>query len=426
MRHNTSSERTADRGRRLARGRRFLLGLLVGVVGVGAAGLVVQPQITATAAVQPAPSVPADEEPPPVRSAAAQAAFEAGLKLLAAGRPAEAAAALTRLGESAPEDDVAPEALFEAAQLCDEQLGHPEEARRLYGLVAKRYPSSRLVRRAEHRLAQLEAGLRSGAAPLARFQEIVRTTAEGSPERISRLEALLRDEPGFALHDQALYLIGSARLRAGRAQDVAAAAAVFAELRRRDPKSEWTARADQAEAEARLRERRFTEAQKLYERLLARGGPLWTLVGQEGVARSELGARRQLYGYLACAWLLVVLLVQLMGLVRARCPLASLWPPPLEVAYYAPVAGFLVATSLLIKSAGGPLLTALGLIGLGGAALAWLSGASATQRRPTGGLQLVLGVLWRALTVLALSYAVLERLELLDLLIETARNGPDE
>lgn len=423
MRHNTSSERTARPGRRGARGRPPLL-WLVAALGLGLAGRPgrAQPPVPPAQAAAAA----TDEDAPPVRSAAAQAAFEAGLKLLAAGRTAEAAAALTRLGETSPEDDVAPEALFEAAQLSDEQLGRPEEARRLYGIVVKRYPSSRLVRRAEHRLAQLEAGLRSGAAPLARFQQIVRSTAEGSPERISRLEALLRDEPGFALHDQALYLLGSARLHAGRAPDVAGAAAAFAELRRRDPHSEWTARADQAEAEARLRERRFAAARSIYERLLTRGGPLWTLVGQEGVARSELGARRQLRGYLACGWLALVLLVQAVGLVRARRSLASLWPPPLEVAYYAPVAGFLVAVSLLIKSAGGPLLTALGLIGLGGAALAWLSGASAAQRRPAGGLQLVLGVLWRALTVLALSYAVLERLELLDLLIETARNGPDE
>lgn len=369
------------------------------------------------------------DEALPVRSPAAQAAFEAALKQLAAGKTAEAAAALARLGAEAPDDEVAPEALFEAAQLYDEQLARPQEAHRLYTLVAQRYPSSRLVRRAENRSAQIGASLRSGAAPLVRFQEIVRTTTEGSPERIARLEELIAKEPGFALIDQALYLLGYARLRAGRPD----AGAAFAELRRREPASEWTARADQTEAEGLLRRRRFDAARTIYLRLLQRGGPLWSLVGKEGLERCQLGRRRQLGAYAAYGFLLLVVLVHALGFLRAqraKRPLPGLWPPPLEVLYYAPVAGFLIAVSLRIKSGGGELSTPLLYIALGGVLIAWLSGASAQrrapQRRAAAIAAVVFGLLWRALAVLALTYAVLEGQDLLDLVLETARNGPDD
>lgn len=370
----------------------------------------------------------ADEDALPSRSPAAQAAFEAALKQLAAGKTAEAAAALARLGAEAPDDEVAPEALFEAAQLYDEQLSRPEEAHRLYALVAQRYPSSRLVRRAENRSTQIAASLRSGAAPLVRFQEIVRTTAEGSPERIARLEELVAKEPGFALIDQALYLLGHARLRAGRPD----AGAAFVELRRRAPDSEWTARADQAEAEDLLRRRRFDAARTIYQRLLQRGGPLWSLVGQEGLDRCQLGRHRQLGAYAAYGFLLLVVLVHAIGFVRAQRatrPLAGLWPPPLEVLYYAPVAGFLIAVSLRMKTGGGALSPSLLYIALGGVLIAWLSGASAQrrpQRRGAAIAAVVLGLLWRALAVFALTYAVLEGQDLLDMVLETARNGPDD
>jgi TolA-binding protein len=371
------------------------------------------------------------EDALPVRSPAAQAAFEAALKQLAAGKAAEAAAALARLGAEVPDDEVAPEALFEAAQLYDEQLARPDEAQRLYARVASRYPSSRLVRRAENRSAQIASSLRSGAAPLVRFQEILRTTSEGSPERIARLEELVAKEPGFALIDQALYLLGHARLRAGRPD----AGAAFVELRRRAPDSEWTARADQAEAEGLLRSRRFDEAQTIYQRLLQRGGPLWSLVAQEGLDRCQLGRRRQLGSYAACGFLLLVGLVHAAGFLRARAKrsdkgLWGLWPPPLEVLYYAPVAGFLIAVSLRMKTGGGALSPSLLYIALGGVLIAWLSGASAQRRPPQSRsaaiASVVLGLLWRALAVLALTYAVLEGQDLLDMVLETARNGPDD
>lgn len=379
-----------------------------------------------------APSGDGDEEIP-VRSPAAQAAFEAALKQLAAGKVAEAAAALARLGAEVPDDEVAPEALFEAAQLYDEQLARPEEAHRLYALVAQRYPSSRLVRRAENRSAQIAASLRSGAAPLVRFQEIVRATSEGSPERISRLEELVAKEPGFALIDQALYLLGSARMKAGRPDAVEA----FAELRRRAPDSEWTARADQTEAEALLRDRRFDAARVIYQRLLQRGGPLWSLVGQEGLDRCQLGRHRQLGAYAAYGFLLLVVLVHAVGFLRAqrtKRPLPGLWPPPLEVLYYAPVAGFLIIASLRIRSGGGALAPPLLYIALGGVLIAWLSGASAQRRPPQRRPQrrgaaiaaVVLGLVWRALAVFALTYAVIEGQDLLDMVLETARNGPDD
>ena len=130
----------------------------------------------------------------PVDAGRGQARFEAALRLFTAGKQPDAAsaaaAALEQLARELPADEIAPEALFEAAQLNDEQLGRPDQAERLYEALLRGYPSSRLVRRAESRLGQLREGLRTGTDALIRFQRIIRATSEGSAERIAQLSAL--------------------------------------------------------------------------------------------------------------------------------------------------------------------------------------------------------------------------------------------
>lgn len=363
---------------------------------------------------------------PPADPGRGQARFEAALRLFTAGKQPDAAssaaAALEQLARELPEDEIAPEALFEAAQLNDEQLGRPDQAERLYEALLRRYPSSRLIRRAESRLSQLREGLRTGTDALIRFQRIIRATPEGSAERIAQLSALLRERPEFALADQTLYLLGSAQLRAG--QDEAAAGS-FATLFSRFPASEWAAYGHKAQADALIAQGRCEPARVHLRALGQRRGTVWVRAAEEGFGQCSLLERRRLWSWLALGYLGV-----LGGglLWRAR---RTLWPPPLEFYYYAPVAGFLVLVSLGVKGGLylGPVLLLAGL----GAALSWLGAAAARRavrhkRRGAArrALQVTAGLLGRALAVAAICYLVVDSQGLFELLIETVRNGADE
>lgn len=362
----------------------------------------------------------------PVDPGRGQARFEAALRLFTAGNKPDAAsaaaAALEQLARELPADEIAPEALFEAAQLNDEQLGRPDQAERLYEALLRGYPSSRLIRRAESRLGQLREGLRTGTSALIRFQRIIRATAEGSAERIAQLSALLRERPEFALADQTLYLLGSAQLRAG--QDEAAAGS-FATLFSRFPASEWAAHGHKAQADALIAKGRCETARLHLRALGERRGTVWVRAAEEGLQQCSLLERRRVWSQLALAYLAV-----LCGglLFRAR---RTLWPPPLEVYYYAPVAGFLVLVSLGVK--GGLYLLPVLLLAGSGAALSWLGAAAArraVQHKRRGAarraLQVTAGLLWRALAVAAICYLVVDSQGLFELLIETVRNGADE
>jgi hypothetical protein len=357
-----------------------------------------------------------------------QARFEAALRLYTAGpKPdaagaAAAAAALEQLARELPQDDIAPEALFEAAQLYDEQLGRPEQAQRLYADLVHRHPSSRLVRRAESRLSQLGQGLRTGADALTRFQHLVRSTKEDSPERIAQLQALLAERPDFALADHALYLLGSAQLRAGKP---ALATATFAALESRFPTSEWTAYGHKAQADTLTAKGLCGPARLHLRALLLHHGPVWASAAHEGLQQCDELEHRRWWARLAIGYLSFLLLA--LGL-RAR---RTLWPPPFEIYYYTPVAGFLVLVSLGVKS-GMYLSPVLLLAGLG-AGFNWLAAAAARRAaadKPLGAarraLQVGSGLVWRVLAVVAICYLVIDTQGLYDLLIETVRNGADE
>lgn len=358
-----------------------------------------------------------------------QARFEAALRLYTAGKSPDAAgasaaaAALEQLARELPQDEIAPEALFEAAQLSDEQLGRPEQAQKLYAELLQRYPSSRLVRRAESRLAQLRQGLRTGADVLTRFQHILRTTQESSADRIRELAALARERPEFALADQTLYLLASAQLRAGQE---AAAAATFSALESRFPASEWTAYGHKAQADALIEKGACTKARTHLAALAQRQGLIWTSAAAEGFAHCRELDHRRLWLRLALGYLGVLLL----GLLaKGR---RMLWPPPFEVFYYTPVAAFMVLVSLAIKG-GLYLVPVLLLAGLG-VALNWLGAAAAAQRAAAGQrggplrqlAHVGIGLLLRALAAAAICYVVIDTQGLFDLLMETVRNGADE
>lgn len=365
-------------------------------------------------------STPTGDDPQAEHTAAAQARFDAAMRQLAEGHAAEAAAALSLLAHERPADELAPEALFEAAQLYDEQLENPTEAARLYRSLTEHYPQSRLLRRAENRLQRLTSGLRTGSAALTEFLSLQQKTEEDSPARLTRLQALLASHPDFALADQALYLLGRAQLRAGQS-----ATQTFTTLQTRFPRSEWSAHAHKAQADALLARRHFAEARAHYEALKSHSGAgsLWPEIAQEGLQHCAQEQTRTRWSIAAGLLLLATLLVQLL---RAR---RHLWPLPIELYYYLPVACFFALVAALVQ--GGAMSQPVLLLAVGGALINWAAAVSLRVSSPPAStrrrlLMLVFLVLWRITAVLALGYLVLHTQGLLDVVVETVENGPEE
>src|SRR5206468_10211992 len=99
--------------------------------------------------------------------------------------------------------------------------------------------------------------------------------------------------------------------------------------------------------------------------------------------------------------------------------------PPIEVMFLAPMAGVLVAVAFAAQRVIAP---AVARITITGVALAWLSGAALdvlrTRGRATRARSLV-HVAACVLGVLAIAYLSIVRDGLLDLVVETARYGPE-
>lgn len=363
--------------------------------------------------------VAADGTRPPAPVAAGAARFDAALRLVAAGRERDAAAELAKLAHERPGDDIAAEALFEAALLYDDQLAEPETAQRLFRELVARYPGSRLLKRAQQRLVHLDTALRSGAAPLVEFQAIIRGSREGSPERQARLTALLTRHPNFALADHAYFLLADTALRQG---DRRGTERQLQTLYRLYPRSIWTAQGHRLMAEWLLQSRQIAAARAEYQALekFDAAGPLWPLIAREGLVACRRAQRQR---YFVAAALVYLGLCGLLALWRGR---RHLWPPPLEFWYYAPVAGFLALAGTLVQ--GGPILVPLSQFAGIGAALTWLASAAAQAsagaevRQPR---KLWLGLLVRALAALALCYVIIYQHSLIDPIVETLRNGPD-
>jgi outer membrane protein assembly factor BamD (BamD/ComL family) len=345
---------------------------------------------------------------------AARAVFDQAMQRLGVGEVSQAAKELAELADRFPTSTLAPEALFVAAQQYEEALAQPVQAQTLYRRLVLGYPDSRLLRRAESRLAQLTLSLQTGAEPLLRFQAIVRATSESSPERTQQLTALLAAHPQFALGDQATYLLLDGALRRG---EVAAAVRYQRELATRFPSSEWSARGQQSYAEWLLRRGQLWAARAEFAILAGHPSPLWRQAAVEGLREVSSAQRRRLIAVVVGA----VLLLTMLGIgLRHR---QRLWPPPEEVAYYTPVGLFFVLVAALTQGAvfARPLLWLL----LGGVVLCWLSAAAARAPARLRPIDKLWGGLWRATLALLLCYLAIERQGLWELLLETLRNGPD-
>jgi tetratricopeptide (TPR) repeat protein len=358
-----------------------------------------------------------------------QERFDAAASLMAAERNADAAEALEALAREAPEHALAPEALFTAAQLREESLADPASALALYRQIVARYPDSRPAlaagRRAE-RLGAMGGDGDEGMEAQRRFAVIRQGYPDRSQEEtIALAEALLADHPRWAGAPRvALWLaeldLGAGRYRSAHDRYVAAAA------RFADPDVRFDALIGAGDAAVRLGD--MTLAEEHYRALDARDPARQALIDQAlrdlGVAQNY--ARWQVAALVVGALGLLALLASLLvGARSARGAARALWPPPVEVLYLFPVAGFLSVVAYTDYQGFGPAITA---VSIGGVLIAWLSGAALAARRGRG-MRLTRAALLHALAaaavIPALVFIALYRTRLLDPVLDTLRYGPE-
>lgn len=358
--------------------------------------------------------------------------FSAALKEISAGHYADAARALEQLSRDAPDADEADDALMKAAELCDRQLTEPVRAVALYRQVAARFPASRLARRAARRADELEHALGAGArfeAEVARFEDaLARAGVTPSDDAIAGVEAMLAASPELPIGARVAMWIGRAHLAHGRletaltwferAPGYAGGAALG-----------WHAR--KAEADALLAGGRLDEAERAYRALGRSDDPVRRGAAAIGLERVE---RARVWNLLArWAWIAVVLFAAAMAVSCRR--LTGSWraaghalrKPPIEVIYLVPFALLISVgafrTNVLAARA-------VVLIFCGGLITTWVSGAVLVSARERFGTVSVRRALLHAggaaVVVAAICYIAVMREQLLGMLTETVRHGPEQ
>lgn len=364
---------------------------------------------------------------PPAHADDVQERFDAAASLMAQDRDAEAADALEALAREAPQHALAPEALFTAAQLREESLADPARALKLYQQIVAAYPDSRPAlaagRRAE-RLETMVGGAGEGAAPAQRFAEIRKHFPDRSEaESIALAEALLAEHPGWAGAPRVALWLAELDLAAGRYRGAhdryVAAADRFA-----DADVRFDALLGAGDAAIRMGD--MALAEEHYRALDARDAGRQALIDQAlhdlGVARNY--ARWNIAAVAVAIAGFTMLLLSLL-LAGGRGAARALWPPPPEVLYLAPAAGFLAVVAYTDYQGFGPAITA---VAAGGVALAWLSGATLAARRRRGA-RIARAAVLHAVIALAvvpsLVFVALYHTRLLDPVLDTLRYGPE-
>jgi tetratricopeptide (TPR) repeat protein len=338
------------------------------------------------------------------------------------------------------------DALYERARVADQRAFDPAGALALYDRIAREFPDARVALAARRRADQLRALVGSNGEHAREAAELMRLVAEsdrvaradverradaladaawpGAPEAASWLAAWLRERGDYAAARARFERVaerwpssphGPAALRgaAGCALDAgdwAGAEAIAARL----PESERDAR-DEIEAAAALGRRR-DRVDVLAWLVLA--VVIAALAGSlaEAIVRDPVAHDRSIASSAGEAG------------VRgggARVRLRAALHPPIEVAFLAPVAAVLVAIGYAAQRTIAP---AVLRISLAGVAFAWLSGATLDALRARGRpvrVRAVLHVVACALGVVAVGYLATTRDGLYDMLVETARFGPE-
>ena len=248
------------------------------------------------------------------------------------------------------------------------------------------------------------------------FLELLRTYPSRPVAESVALVSGLVDEGPFAERDRALFWLGSVRLST---HDLPGARGFWARLRREHPGSAWLERADLGEADASAQERDYGDALRWLARTAQAKDPAVRELSRLTTAQFAQARTRQRLAFAAGAFACLVLIALILSIARRR-PMALL-PLPAEARIFLPVLGVLALLSvrqdpapraavLTICAAGALLLTA------GGLRLRAVQ-ARAPERALQAGVTL--------LALFCASYAAIYRADLVNMVLETVRAGPE-
>ena len=355
----------------------------------------------------------------------AERLFEASADDIANGNFEGAVKRLLSVATNFPKSRTAPEALFLAGELFEEQLDRPSEAADAYRRVTVDYPDSRVAVASSRRLASLATLIGNDPQDnerLGQFLAIRRTSLEiGDKRALVLAEELLASAPDWAGADQVRVWMAGVAMRLG--DRVRAETLYRSVLGSSD--EQLVFEVTLAAAELALERNDFAEARKLTTSIEVDGN------AGRGEARREMllavdAAQFRLK--VARAALVILILVPLLFLVLLgwttrsfRGVAKTLWPPPIETIFLFPI---LVVFAIASTTGHHGIAEAVFFVGTIGWATSWLSGvtlrsAPATWRRRLG------CALGSALAVGSAFYLALHRNDLIDLIITTVRFGPD-
>jgi hypothetical protein len=362
----------------------------------------------------------------PTASGRGGADARALLEPLGASDPRTVEAAVDAIARL-PAGELSADALFAAGRACEDKLLDPARAAALYERVVTEHPDARVAAAAAKRLAALRELTGSRGETAAQAHELAQLMARTdvpADEQVRRA-AQLADGAWPGAPAAGLWLADALR-RAGRPTEAQARYAAVA--------ARWPER---AEGQAALRggagcaldAHDWSLAEALAARL-AIEDPADRRTRDDLIAAAARGRRRDRWYAIACVAIAAAFAALLGSLAEAalRGPRGNRWSalrPPIEVAYLAPVVAVLIGAAFTAHRLIAPAVT---IISLGGVALSWLSGAALERLRADGrrrGLRTAAHILVCIGAVAALAYVALVRGDLLDLLLETVRSGPE-
>jgi tetratricopeptide (TPR) repeat protein len=357
-----------------------------------------------------------------VAAADPETEFRDALARATAGDPG-ALDALEALGAARPMTAWTDDAWSEAARFA-ERTGDYARARRDLEQVVAIGTDARLVERARNALVRLAVRTGAGgewAAVAAEHDRLASQLAAGDPEpAIAALEALLRAHPGYPRATLARLAIAAGYERDG---DPAAAATTLADALARAPTADDRTRARLALIRFELRRGELDDAEREIDTLVTEP----KLVAELRAELATAGHRRVVRIVLAIGLALALVFAAVALRTDAgswRAAARALARPPMEALFLAPIAIVLA----VIAATGNPMVArAVRAIAIAGVAIAWISGASLELARRRGSLRARRTFSYAVVSVaavLAAAYLVLDHDRMIDLVIETWREGP--
>ena len=324
--------------------------------------------------------------------------------------PETAAKKLEALATDHPDDPLAPDALTEAATLCEQRLFQPARALISWRAITTRYPGSRDARRAQLRVPELERTLAgAGNEVLSRFERLIAEASDRPSAATRQKIVLFLGEPAsLPIRDRGAYWLAQA---SEGENDFEGALHWYGQASRAP--GPWAARADRAKAALLLRRGRFAEARIAYQDLSRHPDPVSRLAQQDGLLALDRSQRSHDLAIAAWVWLALFCAVHVL-LARDR-PVSV----PMEARFLAPVAlVFAILAALENRTVG----LAVAIVGGGGVIVSWLSAAA---RAGASLARRALFALAAAIAVVAIAYLAVRYLQLVDLVRETLMSGPD-